>query len=198
MDNLLLEAQNRIKNKRMHFVNQTGKKKEGEPFSKYISELFTRTLLSVILVLLCAIFVNSSDANLLIFKIKLFNETLAFTKINSLYAKYFGDIIPDKVTNSIPVFENTTNTSTIEQEGNSYFVSLNSNTYSFLESGVIVFLGEKEGFGKGTIKKKEEKGVGAYFKTYQEYDGINKYSMAVCSYEPPKGIQKKEVFFHEE
>ena len=62
----------------------------------------------------------------------------------------------------------------------------------------VIELEEKEGFGKGTIKKKEEKGVGAYFKTYQEYDGINKYSMAVCSYEPPKGIQKKEVFFHEE
>lgn len=169
MDNLLLEAQNRIKNKRMHFVNQTGKKKEGEPFSKYISELFTRTLLSVILVLLCAIFVNSSDANLLIFKNKLFNETLAFTKINSLYAKYFGDIIPEKVTNSIPVFENTPDTSTIEQEGNSYFVSLNSNTYSFLESGVVVFLGEKEGFGKTMIVQGID-GVDIWYSNLENYN----------------------------
>ena len=103
MDHLLLEAQNRIRNKRIHLVS-TQKKQKEKP-SKYISELFTRTLLSVILVLLCAIFVNSSDANLLLFKNHLFNETLAFTKINNFYTKYFGDLIPDKINNTLPVFE---------------------------------------------------------------------------------------------
>ncbi len=148
MDNILLEAQNRIKNKRMNLVGQKQKK---EPNSKYISQLFTRTLLSVILVLLCAIFINSSDANLLLFKDHFFNETLAFTKINNLYAKYFGNIIPEKINNSIPVFENGNNYTNIEKEGNAFLVNLTSNTYHFLESGVVVFLGEKEGLGKTII-----------------------------------------------
>lgn len=149
MDNLLMEAQNRIRSKRIHLLkNPTNHKKQP---NKYISNLFTRTLLSVILVLLCAIFTNSSDANLLLFKNYLFNETLAFTKINALYTKYFGNIIPEKVNNNIPVFESGKNYSTIEKEGDSFSVLLTSNTYNFLESGVIVFLGEKEGFGKTMI-----------------------------------------------
>ncbi len=150
MDNLLSEHMRRIRSKRINLVNNK-QKKQVKPPSKYIANLFTRTLLSVILVLLCAIFTNLSDANLLTFKNYFFNETLAFTKINNLYAKYFGNIIPEKVNNSIPVSINDKNYSTIEKEGDSFLVSLNSNTYNFLESGVVVFLGEKEGLGRTMI-----------------------------------------------
>lgn len=150
MDNLLSEHMRRIRSKRINLVNNKQKKQVKEP-SKYIAGLFTRTLLSVILVLLCAIFTNLSDANLLTFKNYFFNETLAFTKINNLYAKYFGNIIPEKVNNSIPVSINDKNYSTIEKEEDSFLVSLNSNTYNFLESGVVVFLGEKEGLGRTMI-----------------------------------------------
>lgn len=149
MDNLILEAQNRIKNKRIHYVVDK-KKKQKNP--KYISNLFTRTLLSVILVLACAIYINISDANLLNFKNYFFNDTLAFTKINNLYSKYFGNIVPDKVNKTIPVASTNTNFYTnIEEVDNSYKLQLNSNTFSFLESGIIVFSGEKEGFGKTII-----------------------------------------------
>ncbi len=149
MDNLLLEAQNRIRSKRMNLVYN---KKQKNPQSKYISNLFTRTLLSIILVLAVAIFINISDANLLTFKNNFFNETLAFTKINSLYAKYFGDIIPDKVNknNALPVFDGK-NYSNIEHVDNSYVFTLTSNTYSFLESGVVVFVGDKDNLGKTII-----------------------------------------------
>ncbi len=150
MDNLLLEAQSRIRSKRINFVKKAGNKKQNETH-EYISNLFTRTLISVILVLLCAIFITSSDANLLLFKNYCFNETLAFTKINNLYTKYFGKIIPDKVNPSLPVFENGKNYTSIEPNGNSYLLTLNSNTYNFLESGVVVFLGEKENLGKTMI-----------------------------------------------
>lgn len=150
MDNLLLENMRRIRSKRLNAVGLK-QKKQVKPPSKYIANLFTRTLLSVILVLLCAIFTNLSDANLLTFKDYFFHDTLAFTKINNLYAKYFGNIIPEKVNNSMPVSITDKNYSTIEKEGDSFLVSLNSNTYNFLESGVVVFLGEKEGFGKTMI-----------------------------------------------
>ena len=79
MEQLLMETQNRIKNKRSNLLNKSTCHKKTS--SSYISLLFTRTLLSVILVLLCAIFVNSSDANLLTFKNYFFQDTLPFTKI---------------------------------------------------------------------------------------------------------------------
>lgn len=150
MDNLLLEAQSRIKNKRIHLVNNQGKLKKQE-HPNYISNLFTRTLLSVILILICAIFTNLSDANLLTFKNYFFNETLAFNQINNLYTKYFGNIIPENVSPTIPVSLNDKNYKTIEKEGDAFNVSLTGNTYNFLESGVVVFLGEKEGLGKTMI-----------------------------------------------
>lgn len=150
MDNLLLEAQSRIRSKRINLVNNQKKLKKQEP-SNYISNLFTRTLLSVILVLLCAIFTNLSDKNLLTFKNYFFNETLAFTQINNLYTKYFGSIIPENVSPALPVSLNDKNYKTIEKEGNAFHISLTGNTYNFLESGVVVFLGEKEGLGKTMI-----------------------------------------------
>ena len=48
---------------------------------------------------------------------------------------------------------------------------------------------------QGRIRKKEEKGQGAYFKIYEEYDKISKYSMAVCSGRPLGEIQKKKICF---
>ena len=86
-----MDIKRNIRNKRSAFVSQ----KNSQPIknSSYISGLFTRTLISVIFVLLCAIFVNMSDKNLLLFKDYFFNNTLEFTKINELYKTYFGNII---------------------------------------------------------------------------------------------------------
>ena len=56
-----MDIKRNIRNKRSAFVSQ----KNSQPIknSSYISGLFTRTLISVIFVLLCAIFVNMSDKN---------------------------------------------------------------------------------------------------------------------------------------
>lgn len=142
MNLALLKQRNRIKMKRnIKNINANNKN------SNYINKLFTRTLISVILVLLCAIFINISDKNLIIFRDYFFNETLSFTKINELYTKYFGNIVPSELTSSIPVFENSKTYKQIEKQNDSYLVNLNSNTFAFLESGIVVFIGEKENLG---------------------------------------------------
>ena len=164
MDNLALEALNRMKNKRHTLVKEEKKRKP----NNYISLLFTRTLLSIILVLLCAIFVNISDANLLTFKNYFFNETLSFSKMNELYSKYFGPIVKEKINTPIPVFENTKNYKNITQENDSFKVELTNNIFSFLQSGVVVFLGEKEGFGKTMIVQGID-GVDIWYSNLENY-----------------------------
>lgn len=55
---------------------------------------------------------------------------------------------------------------------------------------------EKESGGmpkQGRIRKSIKENGGAYFKVYGERDKRNKYSMAVCSYEPVGNIQREEV-----
>lgn len=164
MNSEIIDAQNRIKNKRNILVNQETK----EP-SRYISNLFTRTLFSVILVLACAIFVNLNDENLLFFKDKFFNETLAFTKINELYAKYFDDIVPDKVNKTTAVFNDTSLLLSLEPWNDSYKGVVNANPVSFLESGIVVFSGEKEGFGNTIIVQ----GVDGVDIWYSNLDEVN-------------------------
>lgn len=144
----------RIKSKRQTTINQnTSKKKVSVNIeSKYIKNLFTRTLISVILVLLVSIYINISDQNLLNFNNYFFKETLEFTKINNLYSKYFGDILPDKGNKTLPVFNEPTTEKNIEPfNQNSYAITLSSNTFSYLESGIVVFYGEKENLGKTII-----------------------------------------------
>ncbi len=53
--------------------------------------------------------------------------------------------------------------------------------------------GHKELFRQGKIRKKSEKSEDAYFNIYEEYDNMNKYSMAVCSYAPLDDVQEKEI-----
>lgn len=164
MDSLIEEAQIRIKNKRNKIINS---EKKSSTQSNYISNLFTRTLLSVILVLACAIFVHMNDKNLLFFKEKLFSETLAFTKINALYSKYFGEILPKTVT-ATPVFSEPSITSSIESWNYSYKVEM-SGPVTFLESGIVVFSGEKENFGNTVIVQ----GVDGVDIWYSHLENIN-------------------------
>jgi hypothetical protein len=170
MDDVIVQTKNRIKNKRNLNLNN----KKNTKISKYISNLFTRTLLSIILLLICAIFIEYSDNNLLIFKNKLFNETLAFTKINELYTKYFGNIIPSS-TITQPVFNTTSNYLDIAEYNNSYKVTLNSNTMQILESGIIVFIGDKDDLGK-TIIVQGTDGVDIW------YSNINNCDLTIYDY----------------
>lgn len=147
MNSAIIEAQNRIKSKRNLTVSHNNRKKP----SNYISNLFTRTLISVILVLACSIFVNLKDENLLFFKDKLFNNTLAFTKINELYTKYFGEIVPP-VNTSAPVFNNEASIlSNLEPLGNSFQGKVDADVISYIESGIVVFAGVKENYGETVI-----------------------------------------------
>ncbi len=145
MDDTINEAKKRIRNKRNNITLENSKQN-----SNYISNLFTRTLLSVILLLLICIYTNSSDNNLLFFKNHLFNETLSFTKINNLYNKYFGSIVPAK-NEEAAVFKTDKSYNSIEKVDNSYKFILNNNTFSYLESGIVVFAGIKEGLGNTII-----------------------------------------------
>ncbi|MDE7014851.1 MAG: 4'-phosphopantetheinyl transferase superfamily protein [Kineothrix sp.] len=47
--------------------------------------------------------------------------------------------------------------------------------------------------GWGRISKREETDSGAYFRSYEENDQENKYSISVCSYGKMDDIQRKEI-----
>ena len=120
---------------------------------KYIKKLFTRVLISIILFLISSIYINYSDNNLLTYKKYLYNKTFNFAFVNNLYDKYLGGVLPFK-----KVYKEQQVSGELIDYGNrnSYLdgvsVSLDSSALiKTFSSGIIVYLGEKEGFNKTII-----------------------------------------------
>lgn len=116
---------------------------------KYIKSLIIRVLISIILFLGISIFVKISDKNLLLFKNNVYDKSFKFSKISSLYNKYFGDVLP-------PVKENvvSANKTINYKEVNTYkdgAVLTGVDAVYPYKSGIVVFVGEKEDYGNTVI-----------------------------------------------
>jgi len=169
----------RIKRKRQNYFNNVDSKKN----SKYISNLFTRTLVAVIVVLISAIYVNASDKNLKSYKENLFEKSLSFNKVSSAYNKVFGNVMPlelDKGTTK-SVFNEGISYSDITKYENGYKLTLTNNMVTSLYDGIVVFIGEKEGYGN-TIIVQGSNGVDIWYGNVTNvgvslYDYIDKDTM---------------------
>ena len=119
---------------------------------KKISKMFTKILLSIILVLSCTIYVKLSPENLENFKHVVLESNLTFTKINEWYHNTFGSFLPSFQEPSTTTVANTDPLVNKENYLDGYKISIPKNTtVSFLDSGLYVFLGEKEGYGNVLI-----------------------------------------------
>jgi len=115
---------------------------------KYVKNLIIRVLLSIILFLTLAIFVNFSDQNLLFFKRYAYNQTFNFSAFNRFWADNFGSALPDGPT--LPVNQNilTFETAHAFYEG----AKLEGvNVVLPFKSGIVVYVGEREHFGNTII-----------------------------------------------
>ncbi len=117
--------------------------------------ILNRILLSGILLLicLCAIKINSNfkewvDKNV-------YHVNFSFAKINASYQKYFGDLLPiPDITKEKeePVFsEKLTYTSSEAYKDGVKLVVGSNYLVPILESGIVVFIGEKENYGNTVI-----------------------------------------------
>lgn len=121
---------------------------------KSVRNFFSRCLIVVILVLSCLIVIKQKPA----FKNKIikyvYEDNINFTKFKSVYDKYFGKILSvDKV---VPTEEKVFNEKLIYEKANVYKDGVElkvENNYLVpnLESGIVVFMGNKEGYGNTII-----------------------------------------------
>ncbi len=117
---------------------------------KYIKTLFVKVLISIILFLSIGIFVNSSDKNLLLFKNNVYDKTFKFTKISNFYNKYFGSVIKKPSPDKIVVASKELN----YKESNKYLDGVKLTDINIIypfKSGIVVFIGEKGGYGNTVI-----------------------------------------------
>ena len=118
---------------------------------KIISKYVTKFMLAIIFFLVSVIFTNMSDKNLLLYKEYVLTESLPFTMIKGWYEELFGEVLP-KSDNTQTVMSGKLVYKEIKdyQDGEVLTVSSKALVNS-LASGVVVFSGEKDGYGNTVI-----------------------------------------------
>lgn len=151
MDNEIDVIKNRIKNKRLQSLDE---KLDDSPKMKYLKNLLSRILITIIIVLVSVIFVNSSDKNLEFYKEKILTKTFSFAPFKNWYQKNFGDVIPIKIENeqTKTVFDNELVYSNIEKYENGFKLTVTNNSLiSNITSGIVVYIGKKDNYGNTII-----------------------------------------------
>lgn len=149
-----------------------------------VRNFFTRLLITVIIFLVGMIFVKSDHNVKNVILKQVYDKNFEFTKIKELYEKYFGNILSiDKLAlKEQSVFQETLS----YQKANTYLDGVKlevSKNYMVpvLESGIVIFIGEKEGYGN-TIVIEQIDGVDVYYSNVvadgiQLYDYVEKGSL---------------------
>ena len=150
LDNEIEQIKRRIKDKR---YKETNTNIEPTTNIKYFKNLLSRTLITIILILMSVIYINSDDKNLLSFKKEVLEKNLSFAPFKEWYQKKFGKIIPiDLEEETQVVFSDKLNFSNIENYLDGFKLSVANNTViNNITSGIVVYSGEKEGYGNAII-----------------------------------------------
>lgn len=143
---------------------------------KRVKSFISRVLITVIIFLVGMILIrkNSDIKNIILENV--YDKNFEFIKLKKIYQKYFGDILS---VDQLAVKEQA-----VFQEKLSY---KNAHTYldgvkltvdenymvPVLESGIVIFLGEKEGYGN-TVVIEQVDGVDVYYSNIST-DGIKLY-----------------------
>lgn len=155
-------------------------KKNNKSNKKYLSNLLTRTLITIILIFGVLIMVNFDKD----FKEKidkyLFQTNYNFSSINKLYNNYFADIFNSSKDTAL-VFDEKEEKKQEEytkyKDGVVKEIGKNEEV-KLLNGGIVVFVGEKEGYGN-TIIVQQSNGTDAWYGNMEKvnvkvYDYIEK------------------------
>lgn len=167
------------------YRSSTSKKVEKRlVLKKSVRKFINRCLIVIILFLGCLIMVKSNTS----FKSKIidyvYSDSFKFTKLRSIYEKYFGKILSaDKVVpEEKKVFNEkiSYNSANVYKDGVKLAVSSNYMVPT-LESGIVVFMGEKEEYGN-TIIIEQIDGIDVWYSNIKSnqvkmYDYVEKGSM---------------------
>ena len=148
----ILECERRRMKLKRNIVSS--KKKNSDKIGKYVNNLITRLLLSLIVFFGVVIVSNMSEKyEKFIYEVVL-KENMSFSKITNIYEKYFGSVLPfdDLVGDEQTVFNETFQYESIINYKDGYEVEVGENyLIPVINSGIVVFVGEKEGLGNTVI-----------------------------------------------
>lgn len=135
----------------IYISKRSNKKKKKE--SNYVNNLITRLLISLILFLGVLSLANSNKDFRNIIKKDILEKNINFNKVTKFYNKYLGKIIPlEEKKQEEMVFSEKLSFKEKKQVSDYYKLTVDKNyVVPVINSGLVVFIGEKEGFGNTVI-----------------------------------------------
>ena len=110
---------------------------------------FIRLLISIVITLIILILIKSSNDFKTIFYKKVYIDNISFAPISNLYNKYIGNI---NLFNKLePVFNEKLEYESLEPYLDGVKLKINNNLVPINESGIVVYIGEKEEYGNTII-----------------------------------------------
>ncbi len=144
-------------------IEEYKNKKKGQTISsnKYLNGLVKRTMICFVLVISIIVISLLNETSREYIKKYLLETNFEFSKINGIYDKFIGSFTEEEIK---PVSNNELLMYSDKEEykdGVKLTVDENYNI-NLLESGIVVFIGEKEGYGN-TIIVQQSNGIDAWY-----------------------------------
>ncbi|MDO5568814.1 MAG: M23 family metallopeptidase [bacterium] len=145
--------------------------------SNYLGHLLLRIIISILLFLIVGIVCKTSIKGKEFIYNNVFNNNWSFTAVKSFYDKYLGGVIPSNYLFDDPV-ESVFNENLVYSDKNKYLdgVSLTVGKEYLvpsLEDGIVVYIGEKEGYNN-TIIVQSMAGIDYWYGNLTS-NGVNLY-----------------------
>ena len=139
--------------------------KEHLVLRKEIKKLLNKLLLSVIIFLVGMILVKAKPNLKEIIKHKVYEESIPFQKLKNTYEKYLGNVLSIEkiVKEEKEVFNETLAYDNVKKYKDGAQLKVSNNyMVPIIESGVVVFIGEKENYGN-TIIVEQIDGIDTFY-----------------------------------
>lgn len=123
---------------------------------KYFRGLLFRSLITILLFLGCAIFIKTSAFNREFIYKYVYTDNIVYNKIKAYYDKYLSGVVPFdnlfKFNDSKMVFNEKLSYLSKNKYLDGVKLKVNTNyLVPIIESGIVVYIGEKEGYGNTII-----------------------------------------------
>lgn len=157
------------------YMKKTIKKKL--VLKKEIKVFLNKLLISIIIFLTALISVKKTPTLKPVLKDKIYEDSFKFITIKNFYEKYFGDFLSNKVSKeTTSVFNEKLSFQKINKYKDGVELIVNTNyLVPVIESGIVVYIGEKEDYGY-TVIVEQVNGIDV------SYSNINPIDIKIYDY----------------
>lgn len=138
-------------------LEKLGIKRNETKKSGKIIRFINKTLMAIFLALVALIVMEYSPKFKSFMHEEVLGKNISFGLFNKIYNKYFGEVLPTNKDNVVEVFNEKINFTEKMKLDDGYELTVTNNyLVPSLNSGVVVFLGEKDKIGKVIVVEQED------------------------------------------